>query len=116
MTCFFKILKTRSFWCRDPKNRIVSLPISAQAQLRNIARSALNGIEHDVLKKLDDCLTQHGAPKAEERMAIWACLWQLMLMYREVVGATRDFIHEQWADAGSSKPHRQMLTCCVPFY
>ena len=74
-----------------------------QEQLRNIARSALNGIEHDVLKKLDECLTQQGTPKAEERMAIWACLWQLMLMYREVIWATRSFIHEQGGDTESSK-------------
>lgn len=92
MSCFFRIWKTPYFYCRDPKNKITSLPLSAQARLRSIARSALHGLEHDVLKKLDDCLTQAGAPRDDERVAIWACLWQLMLMYRDLASANKGFI------------------------
>lgn len=81
------------FWSRDPKGKIAYLPLSAQARLRNIARTALNGIEHDVLKKLDECLAQHGAPSADERLAVWACMWQLMLMYRDLIRGTKSFVH-----------------------
>ncbi|KAK5990793.1 hypothetical protein PT974_09066 [Cladobotryum mycophilum] len=87
MNCFFRIWKAPSFWCLDPSNKLTSLPLSVQAQLRNIARKGLYSLEHDILKELDDCLTQQGPPKPHERMAIWASMWQLILMYRELMGA-----------------------------
>jgi hypothetical protein len=109
MGCFFRIWRTPFFYCRDPKNKLTTLPLSAQARLRSIARSALHGIEHDVLKKLDDCLTQTGAPKDDDRMAIWACMWQLMLMYRDLANANKSFAHygaSYGADAQASKSQR----------
>lgn len=87
MNCFFKIWKTASFWCRDPANNIVTLPLSVQAQLRKIARKGLDSLEHDVLKELDDCLTQQGPSKPQERMAIWASMWQLILMYGDLLSS-----------------------------
>ncbi|KAK2596188.1 hypothetical protein QQS21_006393 [Conoideocrella luteorostrata] len=85
MNCFFRIWKMPSFLCIDPSKNLVPLPISVQAQLRNIAIKALDRLEHDVFKMLDDCLSQQGSPKADERVAIWASMWQLMLMYREIL-------------------------------
>lgn len=34
------------------------------------------------MKLLDDCLSQQEPLKSDEKMAIWASLWQMMLMYR----------------------------------
>ena len=84
MSCFFRIWRMGSFWCRDPSGNIAQLPLSVQAQLRSFSRKALDSCEHDVMKLLDDCLSQHGSPKTEERLAIWASLWQLLLMYRDL--------------------------------
>jgi hypothetical protein len=106
MSCFFRIWKTPYFYCRDPKNKLAPLPLSAQARLRSIARSALHGIEHDVLKKLDDCLTQAGTPKDDDRIAIWACMWQLMLMYRDLASANKGFI-EYGASYGADNQSRR---------
>ncbi|KOS16899.1 hypothetical protein ESCO_004741 [Escovopsis weberi] len=92
MNCFFRILKTPSFWCLDPTNKLTNLPLSVQAQLRNIARKGLYSLEHDILKELDDCLTQQGPPKAQERMAVWASMWQLILMYRELAADFKNHI------------------------
>jgi hypothetical protein len=55
--------------------------------LRNIAFKALDSIEHDVLKDLDECLTQQGPPKPDEKVAIWASMWQLILIYRDLIVA-----------------------------
>jgi hypothetical protein len=85
MNCFFKIWKASAFRCRDPNSNIAVLPLSVQAQLRNIARHALVSLEHDILKELDDCVTQQGNPKPQERLAIWVSMWQLILMYREIL-------------------------------
>ena len=87
MNCFFRIWKTSTFWCRDPSNKFVPLPLSVQAQLRNIARKTVKRIEMDVLKELDECLTQQKGPKPEERVGIWASMWQLIFMYRELLSA-----------------------------
>lgn len=78
--------------CIDPSNNLAPLPVSVQAQLRRIAKKALDRLEYDVLKILDDCLTQQGSPKPEERVAIWASLWQLMLMYRELLIAYKSHL------------------------
>ncbi|OAA73839.1 hypothetical protein ISF_00740 [Cordyceps fumosorosea ARSEF 2679] len=85
LNCFFRIWKTDAFWCHDPTNKFVSLPLSVQARLRSIARQGARSIEHDILKELDDILAQQGATKPDERLAIWASLWQLILIYRETL-------------------------------
>lgn len=87
LNCFFRIWKTDAFWCRDPTNKFVSLPLSVQARLRNIARQGARFIEHDILRELDEILAQQGATKPDERLAIWASLWQLILIYRETLAA-----------------------------
>lgn len=89
MSCFFRIWRTSSFWCRDPTNRIANLPLSVQARLRNIAREALKSLEYRVLKGLDECLGQHAQPQPAEKMAVWACLWQIILMYRDILTACK---------------------------
>jgi hypothetical protein len=43
--------------------------------------------EHDILKLLEDVLAQQDSLKAQEKMAVWASLWQLILMYRDLVMA-----------------------------
>ena len=102
MNCFFRILKTTTFWCRDPANNVVALPLSVTAQLRNLARKAFRSLEHDVLKDLDDCIAQQRPPKPEERLAVWASSWQLILIYRELIGAFHT--HLTWSPSRSRDP------------
>lgn len=90
MACFFRIWRTSSFWCRDPSNKIVSLPMSVQAELRNIVLQGLHRIEYDILKELDEYVTPHGSPKPQDKMAIWASMWQLILIYRDMIAAFRN--------------------------
>ncbi|KAG5984030.1 hypothetical protein E4U55_006259 [Claviceps digitariae] len=108
MNCFFRIWKMPSFMCIDPSKKLVPLPISVQAQLRRIARKALDRLEYDVFKMLDDCLSQQGAPKAEERVAIWVSMWQLMLMYRELLLAYKTHLGHMMQDPSSPD---EFITC-----
>ncbi|KAL6818612.1 hypothetical protein GGI42DRAFT_359658 [Trichoderma sp. SZMC 28013] len=85
MNCFFRIWKARSFWCLDPTNKLTTLPLSVQAQLRNIARRAIYSLEHDILKEMDECIAQQLPTKNQDRIAIWASMWLLILMYRELL-------------------------------
>lgn len=85
MNCFFKIWKASSFYCLDPSNQRTTLPLSVTAQLRQIAKRGLDSLEHDVLKELDDALTQQGPLEPAETLSFWASMWQLLLMYRELI-------------------------------
>ncbi|PFH59360.1 hypothetical protein XA68_12468 [Ophiocordyceps unilateralis] len=110
MNCFFRIWRTSSFSCRDPTNKMANLPLSVQARLRNIARKALKSYEYEVLKALDDCLGQHAQQKPSDRMAVWASLWQLILMYRDLLNAFEAKAGNLAAfDAESFKFHHRQL-------
>lgn len=66
--------------------------MSMQAILRNIVRSGIQSIELDILKELEECLAQQGALKQDERMAIWACMWQIILIYRDLQQGWRSWL------------------------
>ncbi|KAM0427574.1 hypothetical protein ACHAPT_007535 [Fusarium lateritium] len=85
MNCFFRIWKAPPFTCCSSANKFSHVPFTVQAELRRIAWKALVSHEHDILKLLEECLAQQEPLKPRERMAVWASLWQLMLMYRELV-------------------------------
>ncbi|RSL89985.1 hypothetical protein CDV31_015772 [Fusarium ambrosium] len=85
MNCFFRIWKAPPFTCCSSSNKFSHVPFTVQAELRRIAWKALVSHEHDILKLLEECLAQQEPLKPRERMAVWASLWQLMLMYRELV-------------------------------
>ncbi|KAG6171631.1 hypothetical protein E4U27_007140 [Claviceps purpurea] len=122
MNCFFRIWKKPSFMCIDPSNNLAPLPVSVQAQLRRIAKKALDRLEYDVLKILDDCLTQQGSPKPEERVAIWASLWQLMLMYRELLIAYKSHLGRMTQGpsspdgliAAQTQQYKRLIDCFFP--
>jgi hypothetical protein len=106
MNCFFRIWKKPIFICIGPSKKLVPLPISVQAQLRSFARKALNRLEHDVLKMLDDCLAQQ-SPTAEERVGIWVSMWQLMLMYRELFIVYKSHLDQIMQDPSAPDRYRE---------
>ncbi|KAH7329074.1 hypothetical protein B0I35DRAFT_473712 [Stachybotrys elegans] len=117
LNCFFRIWRTSSFWCLDPSDKLVMLPLSIQAQLRNIARSALNLVEYDVLKELDELLSQQGSSKAQEKLRaqekgpVWASLWQVILIYRDLIVAFRAYLaHPQHGHEASHQAQYRRLS------
>lgn len=109
MACFFRIWSTSAFWCRDPKGNIVALPMSVQAELRNIALCGLSHLEGDIFKELDDCVTPSGIPKPDEKVALWASMWQLMLMYRDLMIASRARDERGRGTFAIIKPKREVV-------
>lgn len=87
MNCFFRIWKAPRFTCCSSSNKFSQVPFTVQAELRRIAWNALVSHEHDILKLLEDVLAQQDSLKPQEKMAVWASLWQLILMYRDLVMA-----------------------------
>lgn len=115
MNCFFRIWKASAFWCLDPANNLVNLPLSVQAQLRNVARKALYSLEHDILKELDDCIAQQGPPKAQERLAIWASMWQLIIIYRELLAAFKVHLVRVARERSESAQASRFLVVFEPY-
>lgn len=109
MACFFRIWKTPSFWCRDPSGKTAALPISVQAQLRTIVQRGIHSIEHDILKELDSLITPPHQPKPDDKLALWACLWQLMIIYRDLTAASKVWLARN--DRGLNDP----LACKYSF-
>ena len=103
MACFFRIWKTPSFWCRDPSGKTTALPISVQAQLRTIVQRGIHSFEHDILKELDSLITPSHQPKPDDKLALWACLWQLMIIYRDLTAAS-----EVWLARHDRRPNEPL--------
>lgn len=80
--------------------------MSVQAELRNIALRGLNHLEGDIFKELDDCVTPSGAPKPDDKLALWASMWQLMLMYRDLLMASRAYDERNTAAASKCPTHQ----------
>ncbi|KAF4123408.1 hypothetical protein GMORB2_6109 [Geosmithia morbida] len=114
MSCFFRIWKTPSFWCRDPTGKIASLPISVQAQLRAIALRGISSVEHDVLKELDGLTTPSHQPGPDDKLAVWASMWQLILIYREMTAAARNCL--SMSESSPSDPHSLALQSQCRFF
>ncbi|KAL0939229.1 uncharacterized protein CTRU02_205839 [Colletotrichum truncatum] len=87
--CMYKICRSRTLcFLQDGASQAQLLPFPAQVQIRGIARKALEAAERDILAELDKYIK---TPKLEnkERPAIWAVLWQLMLVYRDLLRNTK---------------------------
>ncbi|KAI8203626.1 hypothetical protein K4K52_005383 [Colletotrichum sp. SAR 10_76] len=69
------------------------LPLLAQAELRTIARKAMESAERDILASLDK-LFRPQSIKESERPAIWAALWQLMFIYRSLLRNVRPMTND----------------------
>lgn len=72
------------YFVRENSSSLELLPLPAKAELRSIARMALESTERKVLEALDKCLASKKVPE-DEMPAIWAALWQLMFLYRDLL-------------------------------
>lgn len=67
------------------------LPYSVHEELRHIAKKAMESLERDILGELDACMTQSGAVKPYEKPLLWACLWQLIFVYGQLLESSCKF-------------------------
>lgn len=117
MSCFFRIWKAPAFYCRDPTGKVASLPISVQVQLRVIVLRGIYSIERDVMRELDVLTSPSQQPKPDDKLALWASMWQLILIYREVTLAARGCLAKSERATGdnqNSKSHvPRSVSMCV---
>ncbi|KAF9879128.1 hypothetical protein CkaCkLH20_03361 [Colletotrichum karsti] len=85
MKCMYKICCEDKFdFVWDTTNTVRPLPLPAQAELRTIARKAMESAERDILLELDKLFRPKSIGDGE-RPAVWAALWQLMFVYRSLL-------------------------------
>ncbi|KAI3542667.1 hypothetical protein CABS03_00951 [Colletotrichum abscissum] len=74
------------YFIRSGEIRLSELPLPAQAEIRGIARSVIESSERDILADLDRYLKPTKSKMDNhERPAVWAALWQLMFIYRDLL-------------------------------
>ncbi|KXH66471.1 hypothetical protein CSAL01_09129 [Colletotrichum salicis] len=74
------------YFIRSGENKISELPLPAQAEIRSIARSVIESSERDILADLDRYLKPTKSKMDNhERPAVWAALWQLIFIYRDLL-------------------------------
>ncbi|KAF4830517.1 hypothetical protein CGCTS75_v005967 [Colletotrichum tropicale] len=85
----YKICSAQTLFFVQPNGKgVEELPLPAQAELRGVAHAALESSERDILSELDKYLK---TPKIsdQDRPAVWAALWQLMFVYRDLLRNVR---------------------------
>ncbi|KAI2622913.1 hypothetical protein GGS26DRAFT_593761 [Hypomontagnella submonticulosa] len=88
MRCMYKIWRHEKFFCqRYPGSSLEELPSQLSQDLKRILVFRMKPLESDILtqfgKILDTSLKQH------ERLPLWACMMQFMLMYRDIYALNR---------------------------
>ncbi|CAJ2513415.1 Uu.00g015340.m01.CDS01 [Anthostomella pinea] len=83
LRCMYKIWRQRKFFvCQPyPGCEMQELSNSVHQALRNIVKSRMKSLEVDVLEHLGKL---PGKLKPAERLPVWACFMQLILLYRDV--------------------------------
>lgn len=89
MTCWVRLWNTETMYYRDA-NGIQPLPATTLRELKNLALPWLAEAERLVLESLDDLLARNGGIQDDEMLPVWACLWQLILLYRNLLQAYAD--------------------------
>ncbi|KAK1521618.1 hypothetical protein CPAR01_14535 [Colletotrichum paranaense] len=86
MKCMYKICCQDDFvFIRDDTGAVKYLPLPAKAELRAIARMALETAERDILKALDKLKAAATKVPEQDLPALWATLWQLIFIYRDLL-------------------------------
>ncbi|KAI3542671.1 hypothetical protein CABS03_00955 [Colletotrichum abscissum] len=103
----YKVYRTPNFYFAPSDNSpITELSFSAQAQMRGVAKSALEASERDILAELDKYLKNK--MEINDRPAVWAALWQMMLIYRDLLKNIRS-----WHTANNAE---SLLNAMAVFY
>ncbi|GJC83930.1 hypothetical protein ColLi_06768 [Colletotrichum liriopes] len=85
MKVMYKICCEEGFgFIRENTSGVKPLPLLAKAELRAIARMALVSFEGNALRALDKYLSPKKIPD-HEVPAVWASLWQLLFIYRDLL-------------------------------
>ncbi|KAK1976146.1 hypothetical protein LZ30DRAFT_604039 [Colletotrichum cereale] len=85
MKVMYKICCEERFgFIRENTNAVEPLPLLVTAEFRTIALRALAQFENSALRALDKYLAPKKVPECEAP-ALWASLWQLLFIYRDLL-------------------------------
>ncbi|KAL2883761.1 hypothetical protein SGCOL_000909 [Colletotrichum sp. CLE4] len=86
MKCMYKICCQGDFiFVHAGTGAVKQVPLAAQAELRAVARMALEKAERDILRALDKLKAASTKVPEQDLPAIWAASWQLMFIYRDLL-------------------------------
>lgn len=106
-----KILSLEKCWrrcivqCPDPgqeKPAFISRTVARQIAL--IAKEGIQDAEKKVLLALDKVIYSLQGLGQETQIGLWACLWSLILLYRDIIDD-----YQGWAES----PHKEHSSKCA---
>jgi hypothetical protein len=84
-TAMFELWNTHTIYCHENGKPQGELPKSVHNELKRICNNAMRSEERHIQNLLDARIKQHHLSKNVQLPLVWACLWQLLLMYRQIL-------------------------------
>ncbi|KUI67430.1 hypothetical protein VM1G_02612 [Cytospora mali] len=105
LQCWFRIWRNPELYCQTQRRQPLGMSYAAVLQssvitnpeLRDIASTALMACERSILSKLDELsprLNRH------DELPVWACFWQMLLTYRDLITMYSRFGYSQSTNFG----------------
>lgn len=92
MAGFFHVWNKPALWCHFPS---LDTAINSQyitSRLSVVAFKRLCALEEDILQDIGKLVMHPFRRRSQEKMELWVSLWQLILLYREVMLTTESML------------------------
>ncbi|KAI0489622.1 hypothetical protein F4859DRAFT_159121 [Xylaria cf. heliscus] len=115
LRCLYKVWSQSSFVCqRRPDSDMEQLPYEIHRVLKAMAAKLMKGIESDVLSELAGRRPKSTA----ERLPLWACMMQVVLLYRDlmtIVSTQEPWVHEDLQQRAEGLMNYAAVMCDLHF-
>ncbi|KAJ2978718.1 hypothetical protein NUW58_g7408 [Xylaria curta] len=115
LRCLYKVWSQTSFICqRGPESDLEQLPYEIYWVLKAMAAKLMKGIENDVLNEL----TAKRPKTPADRLPLWACMMQVVLLYRDlmaIVSSEEPWNHEDLQQKAENLMNYAVVMCDLHF-
>ena len=73
------------------------LSLAASSQLSLVIKEGIREAEYEILESIEPHLNSSKGPGQRNAIALWACLWSLILMYRDRMAAYNQYLNQPLA-------------------
>ena len=80
-----------------PHSKQTFLSIAASSQLLLVTKEGIREAERDILDALEPLVNSSKGPGQRNAIPLWACLWSLILMYRDRMAAYNQYLSQPLA-------------------
>ncbi|KAI1817877.1 hypothetical protein GGS20DRAFT_582132 [Poronia punctata] len=108
LRCYYKVLRQKRFTCQaQPGRELDELP----SDFHRFLRASLSRAIADVEEKVWLGLMNRKRKPSQDKLSIWACCMQIILLYRDVTG-TNDS-EESWFNGNTRRKAESLMNCAA---